>query len=58
MCLVEQTLNSRPLTPASDDPEDLEALCRTTSVGTTFGGRTEDARFGQIRGLLQSVQGG
>ena len=26
MCLVEQTLNSRPLTPVSDDPEDLEAL--------------------------------
>ena len=25
-CLVEQTLNARPLTPASDDPEDLEAL--------------------------------
>ena len=26
MCLVEQTLNARPLTPVSDDPEDLEAL--------------------------------
>ena len=26
MCLVEQTLNARPITPASDDPEDLEAL--------------------------------
>ena len=26
MCLVEQTLNGRPLTPGSDDPEDLEAL--------------------------------
>ena len=26
MCLVEQTLNARPLTPASDDPEDFEAL--------------------------------
>ena len=26
MCLVEQTLNAPPITPASDDPEDLEAL--------------------------------
>ena len=26
MCLVEQTLNARPLTPVSDDPEDLTAL--------------------------------
>ena len=26
MCLVEQTLNARPITPASDDPDDLEAL--------------------------------
>ena len=25
-CLVEQTMNARPLTPVSDDPEDLEAL--------------------------------
>ena len=26
MCLVEQTLKSRPLTSVSDDPDDLEAL--------------------------------
>ena len=26
MCLVEQTLIARPITPASDDPEGLEAL--------------------------------
>ena len=26
MCLVEQTLNARPITPATDDPADLEAL--------------------------------
>ena len=26
MCLVEQTLNAHPITPASDDPSDLEAL--------------------------------
>ena len=26
MCLVEQTLNARPITPASDDPNKLEAL--------------------------------
>ena len=26
MCLVEQTLNARPLISASDDPEDLTAL--------------------------------
>ena len=25
MCLVEQTLNAHPITPASDDPSDLEA---------------------------------
>ena len=26
MCLVQQTMNARPITPASDDPEDLEPL--------------------------------
>ena len=26
MCLLEHTLNARPLTSASDDPDDLEAL--------------------------------
>ena len=26
MCWVEQTLNAKPLTPESDDPDDLEAL--------------------------------
>ena len=26
LCLVEQALNARPLTPVTDDPEDLEAL--------------------------------
>ena len=26
MCIVEQTLNARPLTAVSDDPEDLTAL--------------------------------
>ena len=26
MCFVEQTLNARPLTSVSDDPDDLEAL--------------------------------
>ena len=26
MCLVDQVLNARPLTPVSDGPEDLEAL--------------------------------
>ena len=26
VCLVEQTLNARPLTNVSDDPDDLEAL--------------------------------
>ena len=26
MCLVEQTLNARPLTAVSDDPDDLTAL--------------------------------
>ena len=26
ICLVEQTLNAHPITPASDDPEDQEAL--------------------------------
>ena len=26
MCLLEQTLNARPLTSVSDDPDDLEAL--------------------------------
>ena len=32
MCLVEQTLNVRPFTPASDDPEDLEALTANHSI--------------------------
>ena len=26
MCLVDQTLNARPLTSVSDDPDDLDAL--------------------------------
>ena len=26
MCLVKQTLNARPLTPVSDDPNNFEAL--------------------------------
>ena len=26
ICIVEQTLNARPLTPVSSDPNDLEAL--------------------------------
>ena len=26
MCLVDETLNSKALSPVSDDPEDLEAL--------------------------------
>ena len=26
LCLVEQALNARPLTPVTDDPDDLEAL--------------------------------
>ena len=26
VCLVEQTLNARPISPASEDPEDPEAL--------------------------------
>ena len=26
LCLVQQTLNARPLTSVSDDPDDLEAL--------------------------------
>ena len=26
LCLVEQTLNARPLTSVSDDPDDVEAL--------------------------------
>ena len=26
MCLIEQTLNARPLTPASDDPSDSKTL--------------------------------
>ena len=32
MCIVEQTLNARPLTPVSSDVNDLEAL---TFAGTT-----------------------
>ena len=28
MCLVDQTLNTRPLTAVSDDPEDLTALTK------------------------------
>ena len=32
MCLIEQTLNARPFTPASDDPEDLEALTPNHSI--------------------------
>ena len=31
LCLVEQTLNARPLTALSDDPEDLTALTQIIS---------------------------
>ena len=42
MCLIEQTLNARPLTSDSDDPDDLEAftpnhfLLRRTNLATPF----------------------
>ena len=59
MCLVEQTLNARPLTPVRDDPEDLEVLTPIHFLlGATSVSRTLDARRGQIRGLPQDVQSG
>ena len=33
MCLGKQTLNARPITPASDDPSDLEALTPNHFLG-------------------------
>ena len=35
MCIVEQTLNARPLTPVSSDVNDLEALSPITSYLAT-----------------------
>ena len=42
MCLVEQTLNARPLTAVSDDPEDLTAL---TPNHFLLGGENASAPF-------------
>ena len=35
MCIVEQTLNARPLTPVNSDVNDLEALTPITSFSAT-----------------------
>ena len=54
MCLEEQTLNARPITPANDDPADLEALTPNhfllgrANVCIPF--------FSQRRSLLESPQ--
>ena len=42
MCFLEQTLNARPLTSVSDDPDDLEAqtpnhfILERTNLATAF----------------------
>ena len=54
MCLVEQTLNGRPLTPVSHDPEDLEAL---TPNHFLLGPRVIASRYVDCRRLYQVAQG-
>ena len=57
MCLVEQTLNARPLTSGSDDPDDLEAL--TPNHFLLGKGKFSDpfpTRFSTLHGLATGIQ--
>ena len=60
MCLVEQTLNSRPLTAVSDDPEDLTALTpnhfslRRENASAPFMPSSE--RYHDLRKSFKTVQ--
>ena len=54
MCLVEQTLNARPITPASDDPLDLEAL--TPNLFILGRANVCIPFYSQCRNLIQSSE--
>ena len=60
MCLVEQTLNARPLTAVSDDPEDLTALTpnhfllRQENASASFMPCSE--RYNELRKSFKTTQ--
>ena len=61
MCIVEQTLNARPLTAVSDDPEDLTALTANhiplgrQNVSSPFMQSSE--RYHDLRKSFKTAQG-
>ena len=57
MCLVEQTLNARPLTSVSDDSDDLEALTPNHFfIGKNKFSVTFPTRRSTLHGLETGIQ--
>ena len=56
MCLLEQTLNARPMIPMTDDAAVLEALMPNQFVIETSGETNFGSRFSQIGGPSENVQ--
>ena len=60
MCLVEQTLNARPLTAVTDDPEDLTALTTNhfllgrENVSAPF--MPSNERYHDLRNLIKRIK--